>query len=305
MDKKVLKTFFFLFIIFTLFQILNIFKITLPLNLNKLTPSYLNVIQILTFCYIYQKGEESLAKIGITLSIINLILSIILIINFIPNSINLIKLISFIATGNSLINYIISLLYFISLFSLMDSNDNKVKLFQNSAIFISIVQIILFLITCLFPKITSITFINITTTINYIVYFFEYGSIFVYLIVKEDITVIPEQETIQPVNNDASTTNLSNANNLPDSIKVTPKPVNTTQVNMTPNTQTNTTQLNMNTNENEINKSITPTINNTINNNQETTTNDNTPNINSVTQPTNQEQVDNPQTLEDFMNMPK
>ena len=288
MDKKVLKIFLLLFFVFTVFQILNDFNVSLPFKLGKLTPSYISVVYVLTFCFAYQNGDEDIAKIGIFLVIINFILSIISLFFMTNLIIKYSTLFVWIGRFISITNSINGLLYFVVLFNLINSNDDKVNLFKMITILLSVILIVMNILGDLFFKLSiNKTFIQIHKLMSHILFFAEYSVFFFYLIIKDNDTYINSIDN--SLNNNNTESNISSLN-----AKKTISTVDTINVDNSemPITSVESQSSNIsNTNSFVDNMSIESVQSNNVTDLSKTIANNNVQQVNES-------------SLEDFMNLP-
>ena len=295
MDKKILKVFLVLFFIFALLQVLNDFNVKLPLNFNRLNPSYLSIVYILAFCFAYQNGDEGTAKVGIFLVILNLILrilSLMLPISFILKYSKLVLLISRISSVAASIS---SLLYFVVLFNLINSDDGKVNLFKMITILLSVILIFMNILGYIFFKLSvNQIFSYIHMFISRIIYFSEYSVFFFYLIIKDNSIYVSSsvnnsiQQNVSLVgntNNISSTVNLENSNVQ----KVTPVVVQPVNIGVTNDTGSSINSI--------------PGTDSVVNSNVQNVQSSNVQVLDNSTV-NNKLPQDTGSSLEDFMNLP-
>lgn len=186
--KNILKLWLILFVIFTLFKIINTFDKTILTNVFSIGTFPLEMTSMILFFYVYSKGEKQIAKIGIISIIVFFIMNVLYNFNLftfvlMDDSTIIDKIFSFVYYGSS---GCITLFNYLALFSLIKTNDEKViKLKQISIICIAIFLIINLIIN-LVASVRNNFIQNIAYSIDSIASCAEYTVIVLYLINKKD-----------------------------------------------------------------------------------------------------------------------
>lgn len=205
--KDILKIWLILFIILTVFNIINTFNPTILPNIFSIGTYPLEITSMILFVYVYGKGEKNIAKFGIAAILIFFILNLLYKFNIYSLELNLSIKDKLLGSLYYLNNNLISIFRYLALFSLLKSPNSLIENLKKVSITCLSIYTLINLIINLVTPANIVLIRNIMYSFNYISSWALYTAIILYLLAKNNSNSSSNTHTNnkiqrqQPINN--------------------------------------------------------------------------------------------------------